>query len=88
MLTLIVLIHLRLHGQLYLLEVTKAAIKKINGEITVAHTTADIDKFSITSMYEVGIDLGLIDCENDMVYYLLFNVRKLIFGISPSHHHH
>ena len=41
----------------------------------MAHTTSDIDKFSITSMYVVGIDLvGLIDSENDMVYYLLFNV--------------
>ena len=54
---------------------TVNAIKKIAGEITVAHTTSDIDKFSITSMYVVGIDLvGLIDSENDMVYYLLFNV--------------
>jgi len=35
----------------------------------VAHTTADIDRCSVTSMYEVGIDLGLIDSENDMVYY-------------------
>jgi hypothetical protein len=55
--------------QLFHLEVTKATMKKITGDITVAHTTADIDRYSITSMYEVGIDLGLIDRKNDMVYY-------------------
>jgi hypothetical protein len=55
--------------QLFHLEVTKATMKKITGDITVAHTTADIDRHSVTSMYEVGIGLGLIDSENDMVYY-------------------
>ena len=64
----IVLIHLR-PPPIVLLEVTKATIKKIAGEITVAHTTADIDRYSVTSVYEVGIDLGLIDSENDMVYF-------------------
>jgi hypothetical protein len=53
----------------YLLGDTKATMKKITGDFTVAHTTADIDRYSITSMYEVGIDLGLIDRKNDMVYY-------------------
>jgi hypothetical protein len=52
---------------LFHLEVTKATMKKITGDITVAHTTADIDRYSVTSMYEVGIDLGLIDRKNDMV---------------------
>lgn len=50
-------------------EVTKAAMKVISGEVTVAHTTDDIDAFSVTSFYEVGLDLGLMDRANDMVYY-------------------
>jgi hypothetical protein len=50
-------------------EVTKAAMKVISGEVTVAHTMEDIDAFSVTSFYEVGLELRLIDRENDMVYY-------------------
>jgi len=42
-------------------EVTKAACNSICGEITVAHTSAEISAFSVTSFYEVGLDLGLID---------------------------
>lgn len=50
-------------------EVTKAAMEVISGEVTVAHTMEDIDAFSVTSFYEVGLELRLIDRENDMVYY-------------------
>ena len=50
-------------------EVTKAALKGISGEVTVAHATGDIAEFSVTSFYEVGLELGLIDEKNDMVYY-------------------
>ena len=50
-------------------EVTKAAMKVISGEVTVAHTTDDIDAFSVTSFFEVGLELGFIDRANDMVYY-------------------
>jgi len=49
-------------------EVTKAAIKLVSGDVTVAHTTDEIAEFSVTSFYEVGIELGLIH-ENDMLYY-------------------
>jgi len=50
-------------------EVTKAALKNVSGEVTVAHATGDIVEFSVTSFYEVGLELGLIDEKNDMVYY-------------------
>ena len=50
-------------------EVTKTTFKKIAGEVTVAHTTDEINEFSVTSFFEVGLDLGLIDRKNDMVYY-------------------
>mmetsp|Transcript_17851 Transcript_17851/g.42959 ORF Transcript_17851/g.42959 Transcript_17851/m.42959 type:complete len:241 (+) Transcript_17851:59-781(+) len=50
-------------------EVTKAAFKRISGEVTVAHATGDIAEFSVTSFYEVGLELGLIDEKNDMVHY-------------------
>jgi len=49
-------------------EVTKAACNSICGEITVAHTSAEISAFSVTSFYEVGLDLGLIDA-NQIVPY-------------------
>jgi hypothetical protein len=49
-------------------EVTKAACNRICGEITVAHTSAEISAFSVTSFYEVGLDLGLIDA-NQIVPY-------------------
>jgi hypothetical protein len=51
-------------------EVTKSALKVIAGDITVAHsaTQDDIGEFSVTSFYEVGLGLGLID-DNDMLSY-------------------
>ena len=49
-------------------EVTKAACNSICGEITVAHTSAEISAFSVTSFYEIGLDLGLIDA-NQIVPY-------------------
>ena len=42
-------------------EVTKAACNVICGDLTVAHTSADISAFSVTSFYEVGLVMGLID---------------------------
>lgn len=35
----------------------------------MAHATGDIAEFSVTSFYEVGLELGLIDENEDMVYY-------------------
>lgn len=45
------------------------ALKKISGEVSVAHATGDIAEMSVTSFYEVGLNLGLIDENQDMVYY-------------------
>ena len=50
-------------------EVTKAACNRICGEITVAHTSAEISPYSVTSFYEVGMALGLIDAEQIMPYH-------------------
>jgi hypothetical protein len=49
-------------------EVTKAACNRICGEITVAHTSAEISPYSVTSFYEVGVALGLIDAEQIMPF--------------------
>ena len=49
-------------------EVTKSAFKQISGEVTVAHATDEIMEFSVTSFYEVGLELGFIDSQ-DMVNY-------------------
>ena len=50
-------------------EVTKATCNRICGEITVAHTSAEISPYSVTSFYEVGVALGLIDVEQIMPYH-------------------
>ena len=50
-------------------EVTKAASRALCGEITVAHTSAEISPFSVTSFYEVGLALGLITAEEIMALH-------------------
>jgi len=47
-------------------ETTKAACKQLCGGITIAHTSREINQFSVTSFYQVGLALGLIDAA-DMV---------------------
>jgi hypothetical protein len=49
-------------------EVTKAACSVICGDLTVPHTSAEISPFSVTSFYEVGVALGLVDA-NQIVPY-------------------
>ena len=49
-------------------EVTKAACNRICREITVAHTSAEISPYSVTSFYEVGVALGLVDAEQIMPF--------------------
>ena len=49
-------------------EVTKATCSMICGDLTVAHTSAEISPFSVTSFYEVGVALGLVDAEQIMAY--------------------
>ena len=47
-------------------EVTKAACNTICGDLTVAHTSADISPFSVTSFYQVGVALDLISAAQIM----------------------
>ena len=47
-------------------EVTKAACNIICGDLTVAHTSADISPFSVTSFYQVGVALDLISAAQIM----------------------
>ena len=47
-------------------EVTKAACNMICGDLTVAHTSAKISPFAVTSFYEVGLELGLIAADQIM----------------------
>ena len=42
-------------------EVTKATCNVICGDLTIAHTSAEISAFSVTSFYAVGLAMGLID---------------------------
>jgi len=51
-------------------EVTKASLRRLCGDrLTIAHTSADINPFSVTSFYEVGLNLGLYHQGTDMVAY-------------------
>ena len=52
-------------------EVTKAACCQTCGSITVAHTANSISEFSVTSFYEVGLELGLVDKTDFVSYDLL-----------------
>ena len=49
-------------------EVTKAACNVICSDLTVAHTSADISPFSVTSFYEVGLSFGLINTDQIVPY--------------------
>lgn len=49
-------------------EVTKAALKNLCGSITIAHTSSEINPFSVTSFYKVGLELDLYD-EMDICSY-------------------
>lgn len=60
-------------------EVTKAACRAVCDEITVAHTAHDISSFSVTSFYEVGIELGLLDFDRHYVPYMYGVVEELDF---------
>jgi len=44
-------------------EVTKAACHQNCGELTVAHTSTNIGPFSVTSFYQVCLDLDLIEAD-------------------------
>jgi len=53
-------------------EITKAAMKRICGEITVVHTVERrrMDQYSVSSFYSVGIHLGVVDESRDLVDYV------------------
>ena len=53
-------------------EVTKGAVKNICGSLTLAHTESEIPGDSVTSFYEVGLELGLYSRE-DLVPYVCNN---------------
>ena len=50
-------------------EVTKGALRTMCGSLTLAHTDSEIPGDSVTSFYEVGLDLGLYVRE-DLVPYV------------------
>ena len=47
-------------------EATKGACTVICGDLTVAHTSADSSASSVTSFYQVGLSLGLINADQIM----------------------
>ena len=49
-------------------EATKGACAVICGDLIVAHTSADISASSVTSFYQEGLSLGLINADQIMPY--------------------
>jgi len=49
-------------------EVTKAACRNICGGITIIQTSAEINPFSVSSFFEVGLDLGLIRADDIVTF--------------------
>ena len=45
-------------------EVSKAAFAALCGELTLVHTSREVDEFSLTSLGHVGLDLDLIRSKN------------------------
>ena len=56
-------------------EVTKAAVRRLCGDITVVHTAADASPYSITSFFEVGLQIGLV-MPRDMVSWSASNFQQ------------
>uniref|UniRef100_A0A7S1YP48 Shikimate kinase n=1 Tax=Ditylum brightwellii TaxID=49249 RepID=A0A7S1YP48_9STRA len=50
-------------------EVTKTAVKIAAGEFTLAHTVDDMEEFSVTSFYSVGVELGLYEKDDILPYF-------------------
>ena len=63
-------------------EVTKIACKQICGGVTVAHTSAEISDFSVSSFYRVGLESGLIDASEMMSFSSTHPAS--VSGTSPS----
>ena len=49
-------------------EVSKGALRHICGSLTLAHTDSEIPGDSVTSFYEVGLELGLYSREDVVPY--------------------
>ena len=49
-------------------EVTKAVCRNICGGITIIQTSAEINQFSVSSFFEVGLDLGLIRADDIVTF--------------------
>ena len=49
-------------------EITKGACNVTCGDLTVAHTSTEISPFSVTSFYQVGLDLGLVNADQIVAY--------------------
>ena len=45
-------------------EVSKASLATVCGEMTLAHTSPDIDQFSVTSFFHVGLGLGFVPSDS------------------------
>ena len=50
-------------------EVSKVALAVLCGEMTLVHTSREIGEFSVTSFYQVGVDLGCI-CPSSIAPFL------------------
>ena len=49
-------------------EVTKAACRDLCGDITIIHTSAVIPPFSVSSFFEVGLELGFIQSDDTIPF--------------------
>jgi hypothetical protein len=49
-------------------EVTKAGCRLVCGDVTVAHTAQTISDFSVTSFYQAGLELGLVEPKHMVPY--------------------
>lgn len=49
-------------------ELTKVSCKILSGALTVAQTSININEYSVASFYQVGIELGIIDTSDIVIF--------------------
>ena len=68
-------------------EVTKTAMRRVCGAISLAHTAAEISPFSVTSFFEVGLAQGLYEAADVVAFGVADPLEAVLAEADVSHLH-